>query len=65
MWPGVGLQGGGGFLITCFGGVAGFVGTGGLILSVDGVFANAGAMIVNAAASRESFLNIVRISMAF
>ncbi len=59
------MQGGGGFLITCFGGVAVFTGTGGLGLSVDGVSANAGAMIVSAAASRESFLNMICISMAF
>jgi len=51
--------------MTCFGGGAGFIGTGGLIVSVDGVSANAGAMIVNAAASREKFLNMTRISTPF
>ena len=39
--------------------------TGFLILPVDGVSANAGAMIVNAAASRAIFLNMTRVSMAF
>ncbi len=63
VWPGVGLHGGGGFLITCFGDAGRFT-TGFLILPL-GVSANAGAMIVNAAASRAIFLNMTRVSMHF
>jgi hypothetical protein len=58
------LHGGGGFLITFFGDPAGFT-TGFLIVPVDAVSANAGAMIVNAAASRAIFLNMKGVPMVF